>query len=364
MASTLSASAASAVSVRSLRSTKARSRRGAVSARASVSEPEKKSGSDSEVSIRRRPPNGQSLHNVGTDQFAFRMEAINEKGERIDNEINKPVNILEEIVWYKDVELQRRKEAFTLQLVRTAMANAPPARDFVKAIKDQWAATGQPGLIAEVKKASPSKGVIQPNFDPVKIAKAYEAGGAACLSVLTDEKFFQGGFENLELIRSAGVTCPLLCKEFIVDAYQIYLARKYGADAILLIAAVLPNQDLMYFQKIAKSLGMAALIEVHTYEEMERVLKLEDIDLLGINNRDLGTFEVSLDVTVDLLAGPLGDQVRERGITMVGESGIFTIDDVNVLQEAGVGCLLVGESLVKQDTPDVGIKKLYGRPLD
>jgi len=149
-----------------------------------------------------------------------------------------------------------------------------------------------------------------------------------------------------------------------VDAYQIYLARKYGADAILLIAAVLPNQDLMYFQKIAKSLGMAALIEVHTYEEMERVLKLEDIDLLGINNRDLGTFEVSLDVTVNLLAGPLGDQVRERGITMVGESGIFTIDDVNVLQEAGVGCLLVGESLVKQDTPDVGIKKLYGRPLD
>ena len=364
MASTLSASAASAVSVRSLRSTKARSRRGAVSARASVSEPEKKSEPSSEVSIRRRPPNGQSLHNVGTDQFAFRMEAINEKGERIDNEINKPVNILEEIVWYKDVELQRRKEAFPLQLVRTAMANAPPARDFVKAIKDQWAATGQPGLIAEVKKASPSKGVIQPNFDPVKIAKAYEAGGAACLSVLTDEKFFQGGFENLELIRSAGVTCPLLCKEFIVDAYQIYLARKYGADAILLIAAVLPNQDLMYFQKIAKSLGMAALIEVHTYEEMERVLKLEEIDLLGINNRDLGTFEVSLDVTVDLMAGPLGDQVRERGITMVGESGIFTIDDVNVLQEAGVGCLLVGESLVKQDTPDVGIKKLYGRPLD
>ena len=364
MASTLSASAASAVSARSLRSAPARSRRGAVSARASVSEPEKKSDASSEVSIRRRPPNGQSLHNVGTDQFAFKMEAITPEGERIDNEINKPINILEEIVWYKDVELQKRKEKFPLQLVCTAMANAPPARDFVGAIKDQWAATGQPGLIAEVKKASPSKGVIQPNFDPVKIAKAYEAGGAACLSVLTDEKFFQGGFENLELIRSAGVTCPLLCKEFIVDAYQIYLARKYGADAILLIAAVLPNQDLMYFQKIAKSLGMAALIEVHTYEEMERVLKLEHIDLLGINNRDLGTFEVSLDVTVDLMAGPLGDQVRERGITMVGESGIFTIDDVNVLQEAGVGCLLVGESLVKQDTPDVGIKKLYGRPLE
>ena len=125
-----------------------------------------------------------------------------------------------------------------------------------------------------------------------------------------------------------------------------------------------PNQDLKYFTKIAKSLGMAALIEVHTYEEMERVLKLEDVELLGINNRDLGTFKVDLNITVDLLAGPLGDEVRERGITMVGESGIFTIDDVNVLQEAGVGCLLVGESLVKQDTPDVGIKKLYGRPLE
>ena len=247
------------------------------------------------------------------------MEAVTPEGERVDNEINKPVNILEEIVWYKDVELQQRKEKFPLELVRTALQNAPPARDFVGAIRSQLAETGQPALIAEVKKASPSKGVIQPNFDPVKIAQAYEAGGAACLSVLTDEKYFQGGFENLELIRSAGVTCPLLCKEFIVDAYQIYLARKYGADAILLIAAVLPNQDLKYFTKIAKSLGMAALIEVHTYEEMERVLQLEDLELLGINNRDLGTFEVSLDVTTGLLNGPLGEVVRERGITMVGE---------------------------------------------
>ena len=170
------------------------------------------------------------------------MEAVTPEGERVDNEINKPVNILEEIVWYKDVELQQRKEKFPLELVRTALQNAPPARDFVGAIRSQLAETGQPALIAEVKKASPSKGVIQPNFDPVKIAQAYEAGGAACLSVLTDEKYFQGGFENLELIRSAGVTCPLLCKEFIVDAYQIYLARKYGADAILLIAAVPPTR--------------------------------------------------------------------------------------------------------------------------
>lgn len=319
---------------------------------------------DGAVSIRRRPPQGPNKHELGVGQFEFLIEKVDENGERVDNVENRPRNILEEIVWYKDVELAERKEKFPLQLVRTALVNAPPTRDFVQALKDQLAETKQPGLIAEVKKASPSKGVIQPNFDPVKIAKAYEAGGAACLSVLTDEKFFQGGFENLALIREAGVTCPLLCKEFIVDAYQIYLARKYGADAILLIAAVLPNQDLKYFVKIAHSLGMKCLIEVHTYGEMKRVLDGDfPIDLLGINNRDLGTFEVSLNVTTDLMGGPLGEEVKRRGITMVGESGIFTIDDVNVLQDSGVGAILVGESLVKQDTPDVGIKKLFGRPL-
>ena len=319
---------------------------------------------DGAVSIRRRPPNGPSAHSVGAGQFEFKIENVDKSGARVTNEDNKPRNILEEIVWHKDAELRERKERFPLQLVRTALVNAPPTRDFVKALKDQLASTKQPGLIAEVKKASPSKGVIQPNFDPVKIAKAYEAGGAACLSVLTDEKFFQGGFENLALIREAGVTCPLLCKEFIVDAYQIYLARKYGADAILLIAAVLPNQDLEYFIKIAHSLNMKCLIEVHTYGEMKRVLDGNfPIDLLGINNRDLGTFEVSLSVTTNLMNGPLGEEVKRRGITMVGESGIFTIDDVNLLQGCGVGAVLVGESLVKQDTPDVGIKKLFGRPV-
>ena len=319
---------------------------------------------DESVSIRRRPPNGPSKHELGVGQFEFVIEEVTREGERVENAENKPKNILEEIVWYKDVELRERKEKFPLELVRTALVNAPPARDFVQALKDQLAETKQPGLIAEVKKASPSKGVIQPNFDPVKIAKAYEAGGAACLSVLTDEKFFQGGFENLQYIREAGVTCPLLCKEFIVDAYQIYLARKYGADAILLITAVLSNQDMEYFIKIAHSLNMKCLIEVHTYGEMKRVLDGNfPIDLLGINNRDLGTFEVSLNVTTDLMNGPLGEEVKRRGITMVGESGIFTIDDVNVLQDSGVGALLVGESLVKQDTPDVGIKKLFGRPV-
>ena len=318
-----------------------------------------------EVTIRRRPPAGHKEHlGMGSERFAFKMEAVTLTGERVDNEENKPRNILEEIVWYKDYELNVMKEKMPLSLVKGQVKLAPEVLDFKQAIVDQTNQTGQPGLIAEVKKASPSKGVIQPNFDPVKIAKAYEEGGAACLSVLTDEKFFQGGFENLKLIKAAGVKCPLLCKEFIVDAYQIYLARARGADAILLIAAVLDNQDLKYFTKIAHSVGMKVLLEVHTYGEMKRVLSGDfDIDLLGINNRDLGTFKVDLNVTVELMATELGKQVKERNIVMVGESGIFTIDDVNVVQNAGCGAILVGESLVKQDTPDVGIKKLFGRPL-
>lgn len=318
-----------------------------------------------DVTIRRRPPFGHKEHlEIGSERFAFKMESVTKDGKRVDNEENKPKNILEEIVWYKDYELTLMKEKMPLSLVRGQVQLAPAVIDFKQAIIDQMEKTGQPGLIAEVKKASPSKGVIQPNFDPVKIAQAYEQGGAACLSVLTDEKFFQGAFDNLKLIKASGVKCPLLCKEFIVDAYQIYLARAKGADAILLIAAVLDNQDLKYFTKIAHSVGMKVLLEVHTYGEMKRVLSGDfAIDLLGINNRDLGTFKVDLNVTVELMATDLGQQVKERGIIMVGESGIFTIDDVNIVQKAGCGAILVGESLVKQDTPDVGIKKLFGRPV-
>ena len=183
-----------------------------------------------EVTIRRRPPAGHKEHlGMGSERFAFKMEAVTPTGERVDNEENKPRNILEEnrLVQRLRVECDER-EKMPLSLVKGQVKLAPEVLDFKQAIVDQTNQTGQPGLIAEVKKASPSKGVIQPNFDPVKIAKAYEEGGAACLSVLTDEKFFQGGFENLKLIKAAGVKCPLLCKEFIVDAYQIYLARASG----------------------------------------------------------------------------------------------------------------------------------------
>jgi len=302
------------------------------------------------VTIRRRPPRGADTQSCGP--FDYRVTGL-------PND-NKPQNILEEIVWYKAKEVEVMRDRVPLPMLQALVKKADPPRDFKGAILKRAAETGKPGLIAEVKKASPSKGVIQPDFDAVRIAKAYEAGGAACLSVLTDEKFFQGSFENLSKIRAAGVTCPLLCKEFIVEAYQVFKARASGADAILLIAAVLPNQDLAYFMKAASALGMQCLIEVHTTAELERVLQLPDVEkhLLGINNRDLGTFKVDLALTQRIMDGPAGQEVKRRGILMVGESGIFTPEDVAFVQGAGVGAILVGESLVKQGDPATGVKTL------
>ncbi|CAI5476065.1 unnamed protein product [Closterium sp. Yama58-4] len=305
------------------------------------------------VTIRRRPPGGAAAHMVGP--FEFRV------GGKVEE--NVPRNILEEIVWHKDGEVAAFKERTPLSALARALEGAPPARDFVGALRAREAETGVPALIAEVKKASPSRGVIQPDFDPVRIAKAYEQGGAACLSVLTDSKFFQGSFENLELIRAAGVGCPLLCKEFVVDPWQVYCARSKGADAVLLIAAVLPDQDLRYLMKITHSLGMAALIEVHTEREMDRVLALEGVTLIGINNRDLGTFKVDIGNTQQLLAGERGAAIRERGIMVVGESGLFTPVDVAFVQKAGCNAVLVGESLVRTSDPTAAIAALFGRPL-
>ncbi|KAF5741360.1 hypothetical protein HS088_TW10G00357 [Tripterygium wilfordii] len=303
------------------------------------------------IRIRRRPPTGPPLHYVGPFEF------------RLQNEDNTPRNILEEIIWHKDKEVSQFKEQWPLYALKKALDDAPPARDFVGALKAAHQRTGLPGLIAEVKKASPSRGILKENFDPVEIAKGYEKGGAACLSVLTDKKFFQGGFENLEAIKGAGVKCPLLCKEFIVDVWQIYYARTKGADAVLLIAAVLPDLDLIYLTKICKMLGMAALVEVHDEREMDRVLGIEGIELIGINNRSLETFKVDIGNTKKLLEGECGQRIREKDIIVVGESGLFTPDDINYVQEAGVKAVLVGESIVKQDDPAKGITGLFGRDI-
>jgi len=297
---------------------------------------------------------------VGLNPLPGQEEHGADAGAEQDNE---PRNILEEIVWYKNVEIEYMRNHQDLATLKRKLAVVPPARDFIGAIKAKLAATGRPGLIAEVKKASPSKGVIQPDFDPVKIAYAYQDGGAACLSVLTDEKYFQGSFENLQLIRQAGVDCPLLCKEFIIEAYQIFKARASGADAILLIAAVLPNTDLKYLMKCAHSLGLQCLIEVHDEAELRRVLSLEEVQdgaktIVGINNRDLGTFKVDLNLTKRLMDTEPGRRMQEAGILCVGESGIFTYEDVKFVQDAGCDAILVGESIVKQGDPEAGVKAL------
>ncbi|BAT81051.1 hypothetical protein VIGAN_03070500 [Vigna angularis var. angularis] len=303
------------------------------------------------IRIRRRPPSGPPLHYVGPFQF------------RLQNEGNTPRNILEEIVWNKDKEVSQLKERKPLSVLKKALENAPPARDFIGALRAANERTGLPGLIAEVKKASPSRGILRENFDPVEIAKSYEKGGAACLSVLTDEKYFKGSFENLEAIRKAGVKCPLLCKEFIVDAWQLYYARTKGADAVLLIAAVLPDLDIKYMIKICKILGLTALVEVHDEKEFDRVLAIEGIELIGINNRNLETFELDISITKKLLEGERGKIIRERDIIMVGESGLFTPEDIAYVQEAGVRAILVGESIVKQSDPGKGISNLFGKDI-
>ncbi|XWK91265.1 MAG: indole-3-glycerol phosphate synthase TrpC [Phormidium sp.] len=293
------------------------------------------------MEIRRRPPNPSV--------------AVQELRYQIVTPDAAPRNILEEIVWHKETEVDQMRERLPLVELRKQIANLPPPRDFVGALKS---AAKKPAIIAEVKKASPSKGVLREDFDPVAIAQAYQNGGASCISVLTDSKFFQGGFENLALIRPA-VDIPLLCKEFIIYPYQIYLARSQGADAILLIAAILSNQDLQYFVKIAQAVKMTVLIEVHTLEELDRVLALEKVNLIGINNRNLKDFSVDLQLTCDLLA-TRGQQLKERGIVVVSESGLHTPDDLQLVVKAGATAVLIGESLVKQANPELAIKSLVG----
>ncbi len=267
----------------------------------------------------------------------------------------EPRNILEKIVWHKEQEVEKlRNSRPLLELRRQVGALTEKPLDFVSALKES---DNKPALIAEVKKASPSKGVIKENFDPVAIAQAYEEGGASCLSVLTDREFFQGGFENLQLVRKA-VKLPLLCKEFVIYPYQIYLARLNGADAVLLIAAILKDSDLSYFLKIIHSLGMNALVEVHSLEELDRVLKIDGVKLIGVNNRNLEDFTVDLANTENLLSAR-EKELSEKDITVVSESGLYTKEDLQFVRSAGASAVLIGESIVKQDDIVSAVKNLY-----
>jgi indole-3-glycerol phosphate synthase len=291
------------------------------------------------MEIRRRPPSPTI--------------AVLDLEYRIDTPESKPNHILEEIVWNKENEIDRQREKLSLADMQKQMVNLPPTRDFVAALRN---GKTSPAVIAEVKKASPSKGVIREDFDPVAIAQSYQSGGASCLSVLTDEKFFQGSFAYLKAIRSA-VDLPLLCKDFILYAYQICWARVQGADAILLIAAILSDEDMQSFLKIAKKLGMAALVEVHDLQEFDRALALTGVELIGINNRDLKDFSVNLNLTHEL-ATARADQLKERNILLVGESGIHTPEDLKTIATAGAAAVLIGESFMRQPEPGKALAEL------
>ena len=292
------------------------------------------------MQIRRRPPNPEvSIHSL-----TYRVRVPGEE----------PRNILERIVWAKEQQVDRLRQTLSLQDLQKQVLSAPPPRDFLAALRQSNRA---PALIAEVKKASPSRGVIREDFDPVAIAQAYAAGGAQCLSVLTDEEFFQGSFDYLAQVRQA-VDLPLLCKEFIIYPYQMYLARVMGADAVLLIAAVLGDTDLNYFVRIAQALGMRALVEVHTLAELDRVLALEPVQLIGINNRNLETFETHLKTT-EVLLEKRRSQIQARDIVIVSESGIHTRDHRQQVATAGANAMLVGEALMRQADLATAIADLY-----
>ena len=261
-------------------------------------------------------------------------------------------DILKKILAVKHEEVAAALAVKPLAEVRAeAEAQAKP-RDFVGAIRAKLAA-GESAVIAEIKKASPSKGVIRADFRPAEIAADYAAHGAACLSVLTDRQFFQGAPEYLQAARAA-CSLPVLRKDFLVDAYQVHEARAMGADAILLIAAALDLPTMREFESIAQSLGLAVLVEVHDGDELDAALKLET-PLIGINNRNLRTFEVSLQTTLDLLTRIPADRI------VVTESGILAAGDVELMRGHGVGTFLVGEAFMRQAQPGAALARLFSR---
>jgi indole-3-glycerol phosphate synthase len=264
--------------------------------------------------------------------------------------MNAPPDILRKILARKAEEIIERARRAPLAELKNRLAQAPAPRGFLKAIRSR-VATGQPAVIAEIKKASPSKGLLRADFRPAEIAKSYERHGATCLSVLTDEEFFQGGDEHLQQARAA-CALPVLRKDFTVDAYQVYEARVLGADAILLIVAALDDARMHELAALAAELGMDALVEVHDAAELERALALLT-PLIGVNNRDLRTFHTSLETTLDLLEKIPADRV------VVTESGIHTPADVARMRARGVNAFLVGEAFMKADEPGGKLQELF-----
>lgn len=259
-------------------------------------------------------------------------------------------DILNKIIATKHEEVAAARTGKALALVEAAAAAQPPARDFVGAIRNKIAA-GRPAVIAEIKKASPSKGVIRPDFHPAEIARSYEQYGAACLSVLTDRDYFQGCPEYLQAARAA-CALPVLRKDFMVDTYQVAEARAMGADCILLIAAALSLSAMQTLEAQALGYGMAVLVEVHNGEELDAALQLKT-PLLGINNRNLRTFDVTLDTTLGLLERIPADRI------VVTESGILTPEDVALMRASKVDTFLVGEAFMRAAEPGVELARLF-----
>ncbi len=256
-------------------------------------------------------------------------------------------DVLKQIVDHKKQEIAVTKELVPAGQLEKQLSELKPTRPFAESLRN--ASTGI-GLIAEVKKASPSAGLIRENFDPVEIAEIYSQNGAACISVLTDEHFFQGHLDYLRQTRLS-VETPLLRKDFILDRYQVLEARAAGADAVLLIAECLDDESLADLYEYTRELDMEALIELYEEENLERVLQLQP-QMIGINNRDLRTFVTNLDHCVKL------SQKIPEGVLVVGESGIVSRADVHTLQEAGIGAILVGETLMRSDDIALAIRGL------
>lgn len=262
-----------------------------------------------------------------------------------------PTDILQKILARKREEVAERSQNVPMNVLRERAAQADTPRGFVAALRRR-VAEGQAAVIAEIKKASPSKGVLRADFDPPAIARSYEQGGAACLSVLTDVDFFQGADAYLQQARAA-CTLPVLRKDFTLDPYQVVEARALGADCILLIVAALEDAQLVELLGLAHESGMDALVEVHDGEELDRALRLP-APMIGINNRNLRTFEMHLETTLDLLARIPADRL------VVTESGIHTPEDVTLMRRHQVHAFLVGEAFMRADNPGARLAELFG----